>query len=74
MKSKPPTLRTRCMRVFGNVLEQLATFLYHEQFKRITLQPMVEIIRHQEEPELQQRLLRQWAQTKIREASYIQLA
>ncbi|KAL8836069.1 MAG: hypothetical protein Q9176_006526 [Flavoplaca citrina] len=74
MKSKTPTLRTRCMRVFGKVTGQLATFPYHEQFKRTTLQPMIEIIRHQEEPELQQRLLRQWAQTKIREASYIQLA
>lgn len=67
-------MMSRCMRAFGKVLEQLTTFFYHEQFKRITLQPMTEIIQHEQEPELQQRMLRQWARTKIREASYIQLA
>ncbi|KAL8993025.1 MAG: hypothetical protein Q9169_006655 [Polycauliona sp. 2 TL-2023] len=75
MKSESTTtMKSRCMRLLGTILEQLATFLYHEQFKRITLKPMTEIIQHEHEPELQQRLLRQWAQSKIREASYVQLA
>ena len=74
MKSKNTTMVSRFMRAFGKVLEHLTTFMYHEQFKRMTLDPMREIIQHEQEPELQQRMLRQWARTKIREASYIQLA
>ena len=34
----------------------------------------MEIIHEQDKPELQRRLLREWARTKTRESSYIQLA
>ncbi|KAI4220072.1 MAG: hypothetical protein L6R36_007886 [Xanthoria steineri] len=74
IKSKNAKMVSRFTRAFGKVLEHLTTFMYHEQFKRMTLDPMREIIQHEQEPELQQRMLRQWARTKIREASYIQLA
>ena len=54
-------------------LEFVTTFLYRDLLKRNTLKPMMEII-NEEDEERQQRLLRSWAQTKLKESSYIQLA
>ena len=61
------------MRTLGWCVELVATFLYHEMLKRNTLRPMRQLI--QEEDEVKQiRLLRNWAQQKANECSYIQLA
>ena len=62
-----------CFRAFEDFLEVITTFLYRELLKRNTLRPMMEIICEPRE-ELQRKLLHQWAQTKKRESSYIQLA
>lgn len=55
-------------------IEIAGTFLYRELFKRNTLRPMKKIIRESGRPELQHRLLRQWARTKYKESQYIQVA
>ena len=62
-----------CFRALGKSLELIGTSLYHELLKRNTLEPMMEII-NEARPELQLRLLRKWARTKTREATYIQVA
>ena len=63
----------KCLRGLGLILEFMATFMYHEMLKRNTLRPMMDIV-HEPRPELQRKLLRQWARTKTRESAYIQLA
>ena len=68
------SLASMCFRALGKILELIVTFLYRELLKRNTLKPMTEIIQEHDRPELQRRLLRQWAGTKTRESSYIQLA
>ena len=67
------TLASVCLRAFEKLLELIATLLYREMLKRNTLRPMEKII-NEHNPELQRRLLRQWAQTKASESAYIQVA
>ena len=55
------------------ILEFLATFLFREMMKRNTIEPLRRIIKEQD-PDMQLILLREWAQTKGKECSYIQVA
>ncbi|KAL8936592.1 MAG: hypothetical protein Q9216_004853 [Gyalolechia sp. 2 TL-2023] len=70
----PSHVASTSFRYMNNFFEIAGTFLYRELFKRNTLRPMKRIIRESSRPELQHRLLRQWAQTKFKESQYIQVA
>ena len=61
------------LRAFRWLVELIGTILYRDMLKRNTLQPMRRIIK-EPDAERKRRLLRDWAQTKSNESSYIQLA
>ena len=55
------------------LIEFVGTFLYRELLKRNTVDPLNRIIGEPNEQK-QHKLLREWAQTKANECTYIQLA
>ena len=61
------------LRALRWVVELIGTLLYREMLKRNTLQPLKRITA-ESDPERRRRLLRDFAQTKSNESSYIQLA
>ena len=67
------SLASICLRALEKLLELIGTLLYREMLKRNTLRPMQKII-HERNPDLQRRLLRQWAMVKANESQYIQVA
>ena len=55
------------------LLEMCGTLLYREMLKRNTVRPMERIIKEPNQ-ERKRRLLRDWAQMKSNESTYVQLA